>query len=170
MAKASKHLSAEDGQEKKKQDGDFEIVRSCRPNLGEIIKTPRKQNGAANHSRDFEIGQALVIEHSVEFPKSDQSEQADQQPKQDLVPGEHDQQSDCPKRDRADEPQNESGAGHKDVGPGLLQCGRHALHHLEGTNLVQARISNRRKMERVVLNALANEMRLTRLSLNLLEN
>jgi hypothetical protein len=138
MAKASKHLSPKDGQQKKQKDSDFEVIGMRRPDLGKVIKTAGKQNGAANHSRDFEIGQPLVIEHSVKFPKPDQSEHADQQPKQDLVSGEHDQQRDCPKRDRADEPQNESGAGHKDVCPGLLQCGRHALHHLEGTNLAQA--------------------------------
>jgi hypothetical protein len=45
----------------------------------------------------------------------------------------------------------------------LLQRRRHALHHLEGTNLTQARMSNCAKMERVVLNALPKEMRLARL-------
>jgi hypothetical protein len=68
-----------------------------------------------------------VIEHPVEFPKSDQSEQADQQPKQDLVSGEHDQQRDCPKRDRADEPQYESRPGRNDVHPGLLKSHGHAI-------------------------------------------
>src|SRR6267143_4106585 len=121
MAKASKHLSSENGQQKKKQDCDFEIIRVSRSNLREVIKASGEQNGTANHSRDFEIGQPLVIEHSVKLQEPDHSEHADQQPKQDLVTGEHDQQSDCPKRDRADEPQNESGTGSKDVRPSLLQ-------------------------------------------------
>jgi hypothetical protein len=112
-----------------------------RPDLGEVIKTAGEQNGAANHSRDFEIGQPLVIEHPVKFQESDQTENADQQPKQDLVTREHDQQGDCPKRDRADEPQYESRTGRKDVRPDLLQRGRHAVHHLEGTNQAQAQTS-----------------------------
>jgi hypothetical protein len=159
MAKASKHLSPEDGQQKKKQDSDFEIIRMCRSDLGEVIKTSSQQYCPANHSRDFEIGQALVIEHPVKFPESNHSEQADQQPKQYLVAREHDHQSDCPKRDRADEPQNENRTGRSRVRAGLLQRGRHALHHLEGTNLTQAQMSNCAKVERVVLNALPKEMR-----------
>src|SRR5947207_3101952 len=99
MTKPSKHLPSENGQQKKKQNSDFEIIGMRRSNLGEVIKTAGEQDPAANHSRDLEIGQPLVIEHPVKFQKPDQSEQADQQPKQDLVTCEHDQQSDCPKRD-----------------------------------------------------------------------
>ena len=121
MAKASKHLPAENRQQKEKQDSDFEVIRMRRSDLGKVIKTAGEQNGAANHSCDREIRQALVIQHPVKFQKADHSEQADQQPKQDLVTGEHDQQSDCPKRDRADEPQNESGARRDYVRLGLLQ-------------------------------------------------
>jgi len=95
--------------------------------LGEVIKTPGEQDRAANHPRDFEIRQALVIEHPVKFPKPDHSEHADQQPKQDLVTREHDQQSDCPKRNRADESQNESGTWRDHVCASLLQRCRHAL-------------------------------------------
>ena len=98
-----------------------------RSDLGKVIKTASKQNCTANHSRDFEIGQPFVIEHPVKFPKSDHTEQADQQPKQDLVPSEHDQQSDCPKRNRADKPQNESGTGGNHVRAGLFKSRGHAL-------------------------------------------
>jgi hypothetical protein len=121
VAQASKHLSPEHGQQEKKQDSDFEIIRLRRSNLGEVIKAASEQNSAANHSGDFEIGQALVIEHPIKFPKPNQSEHADQQPKEDLVTREHDQQSDRPKRDRADEPQNESGTGGKEVRSSLLE-------------------------------------------------
>jgi len=96
-----------------------------------------------------------VIQHSVKFQQSDHSEHADQQPKQYLVTGEHDQQSDCPKRHRADEPQNESGAGRRDVRPSLLQCRRHAWHHLEGTNPVQARMRNCGKVDRLLRKTMA---------------
>jgi hypothetical protein len=120
-------LSSKDGQQKKQKDSDFEVIGMRRSNLGEIIETPGEQNGAADHSRDFEIGQALVIEHPVKFQQSDHSEHADQQPKQYLVTGEHDQQSDCPKRNCADESQNESRAGRKDVRPGLLKSHGHAI-------------------------------------------
>src|SRR6266478_7202118 len=99
MAKPSKHLPSEHGQQKKKQDSDFEVIGMCRSNLRKVIKTPGEQDSAANHSCDLEIGQALVVQHPIKFQKADQSEHADQQPKQDLVTREHDQQSDCPKRD-----------------------------------------------------------------------
>jgi len=104
MAQTSKHLATEDRQQKKEQDGNFEVIRSCGANLGKIIKTASQQDGAANHPGDLEIRKAFVIEHPVKFQEPDHSEHADQQPKQDLVPGEHDQQRDCPKRDGADEP------------------------------------------------------------------
>jgi hypothetical protein len=68
-----------------------------------------------------------VIQHPVKFPKSDHSKHADQQPKQDLVTGEHDQQSDRPKRDRADKPQNENRTGRNHVGAGLLKSYGHAF-------------------------------------------
>ena len=121
MAKPSKELSSKDRQQEKKKDGNFEIVGACRPDFGKVIKTAGEHDSAANHSGDLEIREALVIEHPIKFQQSDHSEHADQQPKQDLVTGEHDQQRDRPKRNRADEPQNESGAGRDYVRPGLLQ-------------------------------------------------
>ena len=141
MAQTSEHLSAENCEQEKEQDSNFEVIRMRRSDLGEIIETACEQNGAANHSGDFEIGQALVIEHSIKFPKADHSEQADQQPKQDLVTCEHDQQRDCPKRDRADKPQNENGTSSDHVRVRLLQRRGHVVHHLGGTNQVQARMS-----------------------------
>jgi len=82
-----------------------------------------------------------VIEHPVKFPKPDHSKDADQQPKQDLVSREHDEQRDRPKRDRADEPQNEGRTRSRDCGicPGFLQGCRHALHHSQGTIRAQAK-------------------------------
>ena len=100
-----------------------------------------------------------MIQHPVKFPKSDHSKHADQQPKQDLVSGEHDQQRDCPKRDRADEPQNKSGTRGNHVRSGLLKSHGHHLHHSQGTKQAQAQISEYERMERVVFNALAKEMR-----------
>jgi hypothetical protein len=141
MAQTSEHLAAKNRKQKKEQDSNFEVIGMRWSDFGKVIKTACQQNCAANHSCDFEIGQALVIEHPVKFQKPDQSEQADQQPKQNLVTRKHDQQSDCPKRNRADEPKNESGTGRQDVRPGLLQRCRHALHHLEGTNQAQAQMS-----------------------------
>ena len=129
-----------------KQDGDFEVIGMCRSNLGKVIKTAGEQDGAADHSCDFKIGQAFVIQHPVKLQKSDQSEHADQQPEQDLVTREHYQQSDCPKRDRADEPQNESGTRRDHVRPGLLQRRRHALHHVEGRRAAQAGASASKRM------------------------
>ncbi len=41
-----------------------------------------------------------MIRHPVKFQEPDHSEDADQQPKQDLIEGKRDQQRDCPKRDR----------------------------------------------------------------------
>ena len=141
MAQTSKHLSPEHREQEKEQDGNFEIIRVRRPDFRKIVKTAGKQDGAANHAGDLEIRQAFVIEHPIKFQEPDHSEQADQQPKQDLVPGEHDQQCDRPEHDRADEPQNEDGTGRDDVRPGLLQYGRHGLHHLERTNQAQAQTS-----------------------------
>jgi hypothetical protein len=139
LAQASEHLPAKNRKQEKEQDRNFEVIGMCRSDLGKVIKTPREKDRAAKHSCDFEIGQALVIQHLIKFPEPDHSEQADQQPKQDLVTCEHDQQSDCPKRDRTDEPQNKSGTGRNDVCPSLLKRGRHALHHLEGKRAMQAR-------------------------------
>ena len=67
-----------------------------------------------------------MIEHPVKFQETDQPEQADQEPKQDLVPREHDQQRDRPKRDGADEPQNKSGTRRYGIRPGLLKSCGHA--------------------------------------------
>src|SRR5438094_2181616 len=120
----------------------------CGSDLGEVIKTPREQDRAAKHSCDFEIGQALVIQHPIKFQEADHSEQADQQPKQDLVAREHDQQSDCPKRDRADEPKNENGTPRDHVRVRLLQRRSHVVHHLGGMNQAQAQMSNCAKLER----------------------
>ena len=61
--KPRKHLPGENGQQKKKQDRDFEIVGVRRANLGEVIKTAGEHDRAADHSGDLEIRQALVIEH-----------------------------------------------------------------------------------------------------------
>src|SRR4029453_15768137 len=102
MAQPRKHLSAKHRKQKKEQNSNFEVIRVRWPDFGEVIKTAGEQDCAADHSCDFEIGQALVIEHPVKFQKPDQSEQADQEPKEDLVTRKHDQQSDCPKCDRAD--------------------------------------------------------------------
>jgi len=126
VSKALKELSPEDGQQEKEQDSNFEIIGMCRSYFGKVVKTAGEHHSAANHPRDLEIRQALVIEHSIKFQQPNHSEHADQQPKQDLVSGEHDQQRDCPKRDRADEPQNENGTGRDHVSPGLLQRCRHA--------------------------------------------
>ena len=65
-----------------------------------------------------------VVPGPVEFPKPDHSEHADHQPKQDLITGEHHQQRNCPKRDRADETQNESGTRRDRVCAGLLEQNR----------------------------------------------
>src|SRR5437764_1253571 len=108
MPKSRKHLPAEDREQKKKEYSYFEVVGARRPNLGEVIKTAGKQDGTANHSGDFEIGQAFIIKHPVKFEKPDHSEQADQQPKKNLVSGKHDQQRDRPERDGADESQNKA--------------------------------------------------------------
>ena len=67
-----------------------------------------------------------MIEHPVKFQQPNHSEHADQQPKQDLVSGEHDQQRDRPKRDGAGESQNERGTGRDHVCPGLLKSHGHA--------------------------------------------
>src|SRR4029079_134428 len=90
------HLPSEYRKQKKKQDCDFEIVGACRADFGEVIKTAGEQHGAANHAGDFEVRQALVIEHPVKLPKANHSKTADQYPEQDLVTGEHDQQRDRP--------------------------------------------------------------------------
>jgi hypothetical protein len=127
MPQTSKHLSPEHREEKKEKDGDFEVIRVRRADFRKIVKTAGKQDGAANHARDLEIRQTFVIEHSVKFQEPDHSEHANQQPKQDLVPGEHDDQRDCPKRDRADESQNEGGTRRNDVCPGLLKSRGHAF-------------------------------------------
>jgi hypothetical protein len=127
MAQTSEHLAAKNRKQKKEQDSNFEVIGMRWSDFGKVIKTACQQNCAANHSCDFEIGQALVIEHPVKFQKPDQSEQADQQPKQNLVTREHDQQSDRPERDRADEPQNKSGTGGYHVRSGLLKSHGHAI-------------------------------------------
>jgi hypothetical protein len=163
IAKASKHLSPENRQQKKEKHCNFEVVGMRWSDLGEVIKTAGEQNGAANHPCDFEIGQALVIEHPVKFPKPDHSEHADQKPKQDLVTGEHDQQGDCPKRDRADEPQHESGTRRDHVRPGLLQRCRHApassRRNESGASADEPPIRPKNaKVERVVLNALLKQI------------
>src|SRR6202008_3250164 len=74
VAKPSKHLASENGQQKKKQDSNFEVIGMCRTNLGEVIKTAGEQDRAANHSGDLEILQALVIQHPIKFQQSDHSE------------------------------------------------------------------------------------------------
>ena len=96
MPQPCKHLPPEYGQQKKKQDGDFEIIRACRPDFGKVIKAAGEHHRPADHAGDFEIRQAFVIEHPVKFPKPDHSEHANQEPEQDLVTREHDQQGDCP--------------------------------------------------------------------------
>jgi hypothetical protein len=126
MTQPRKQLASEDRQEEKKKDGNFEVVGPGGPDFGKVIKTAGEHDRAANHSGDFEIREFLVIEHPVKFEEPDHSEDADQQPKQNLVSGKHDQQRDCPKRNRAGEPQNESGARRNHVRPGLLQRCRHA--------------------------------------------
>ena len=89
-----------------------------------------------------------MIEHPVKFPKADHSEHADQQPKQQLVSGKHNQQRDCPKRDRADEPQNEGRTRCRDCGtrPGLLKSHGHASasspRNDSGASADEPRISN----------------------------
>ena len=137
VPQTGEHLPSEHGQQKKEQDGYFEIVRACRSDFGKIIETPGQHHRAADHSSDFEIRQRFVIEHTIEFPESDHSEHADQQPEQDLVTGEHDQQGDCPEANGADESQNERGTRGNQIGSSLFQCCRHLLHHLEGTRAVQ---------------------------------
>jgi hypothetical protein len=49
-----------------------------------------------------------VIEHPVKFQKRDQSEYADQYPKQDFETGERYEECDRPERNRADESQNKN--------------------------------------------------------------
>src|SRR5258708_807156 len=44
------HLSPEYRKQKKKQDCDFEIVRACPADFGEVIKTAGEQYRPANHS------------------------------------------------------------------------------------------------------------------------
>src|SRR5882724_1189953 len=67
MTQPRKHLATEDRQQKKEQNGDFEVIRSRGTNLGKIIKTAGQQDGAANHPGDFEIRKPFVIEHPVKF-------------------------------------------------------------------------------------------------------
>src|SRR6476469_8775854 len=78
------HLSPEYRKQKKKQDCDFEIVRACWSDFGEVIKTACEHHCPTNHSGDFEIRQALVVEHPIKLPKPNHSEHADQYPEQDL--------------------------------------------------------------------------------------
>jgi ribosome assembly protein YihI (activator of Der GTPase) len=103
MAQAREHLPRENRQQKKEQHRNFEVVGTRRPNLGEVIKAAAEHNSAADHSCDLEIRETFVIEHPVKFQECDQSEHADQQPKQDFESRERDEERDGPKDDRCDE-------------------------------------------------------------------
>src|SRR6266516_5731340 len=85
VPKARKELSPEHREQEEKEDGNFEIIGMRRPDSRKIIKTASEHHGTANHPGNFEIRQALVIEHSIKFQEPDHSEHAYQEPKQDLV-------------------------------------------------------------------------------------
>ncbi len=78
MTQPRKHLSAEDRQQEKEQNGNFEIVGARRPDFGKVIKTAGEHHSAADHSGDFEIRQSFVIEHPIKFQEADHSKDADQ--------------------------------------------------------------------------------------------
>src|SRR5438270_6277285 len=92
LAKSGKHLARKNREQEEEQNRDFEIVRTSGTESGKIIKTPGQHDGATNHRRDFEIRQAAVIEHSVKLPERNQSEAADQKPKENFVSGKCDRQ------------------------------------------------------------------------------
>ena len=108
IAKPVEHLAGEHGQEKKKQDRHLEIVGMTGADPGEIIEAPAQHDGAADHRGHFEIRQALVIEHAVEFPERKQAERADQEKERDLVPGKNYPERDRPEDERASKTKKEN--------------------------------------------------------------
>ena len=68
-----------------------------------------------------------MIKHPVKLQEPDHSKHADQQPKEDLISGEHNQQRDRPKRDGADKSQNKDRAWRDCVRAGLLKRGTHLV-------------------------------------------
>ena len=74
------------------------------------MKTSGQHDRSTEQADDFETRQLRVVEHPIKFEQRDQTKDADQQPKENFVPGKRDQERDRPQHDRADEPQNENGA------------------------------------------------------------
>ena len=69
VAQTAKHLPRENGQHKKEQHRHLEVVGMPGTDLREIIEAAAEHHGAADHGGDFEIREALVIQHPVKFPK-----------------------------------------------------------------------------------------------------
>jgi hypothetical protein len=110
VPQAVEHLTRENRKEEKEQHRHLEVVRMARADAREIIETTAQHHAAADHGRDLEIRQALVIEHSVKLPKREQPERSDQREEGDLVAGKDDAQRDRPEDERAGKTKNENRA------------------------------------------------------------
>jgi len=117
---------------KKQQHRHLEVVGMAGTNLREIIEAAAQHHGAADHRRDFEIRQALVIEHAVKLPEREQPKRADQAEERVLVTGKDNAQRDRPEDKRAGETKNKNGARCRRFwfGDALERLG-HSLHNLK---------------------------------------